>query len=693
MWGDHRQRTVQASQASQAPQVSQVPRALRMRIRFWRQALFVCAVVAALAPNLHAQIKPGAADSLSADSSRTDSLFADSTALDGSGFLELLLELDEEPPPIEPFRFNMIAASMLLRKEHSARPQIDRAFYHDAGDFLRADRRFFTVDYQSTPIRHTVSPFGLIGPRTAAIFDGRNLLTLDHLPEQDGQLDFNDVPTASVSDVHTITGPLAAFLGGNSGIAGVWLKKLRASGPLSESRLEVQKGSFGYSYTKGILTEKLDNGFAYTAALGYRKADFFTLFSRDDTYHQFWELEAPLKRHWRFTNSLRLYRRNADYLYRPISAIQDFSRRRRDRDFVSRLEHTPDETRKFAFEFRHQRSESTLEDVNVYKLRAQQVTNTFSLTRDQRFESAMISISASATRSTLELEPISNSRNEGSLSFKALLFDSGDHPTPSLYGEFGLVGAGGFSALPRINLGWTARKGPFGIDLALGVTPLFPRQYDLDLRFESPVALGGADDIDQRGNPNLQPERQYTAAAELSLGSGPSNLVVSATGGYIVDGINWRSVAKFPLGREFRPINEDVSYSGLSATSNLELADWLHWVGSGAVYSINYDSIDAPAYTPDYNIFSGLTLDVYLPFLDLYLTGYGELALTAEYFGYDGISLGENPVVSVSIAARVKSFRFNYVFENSFNRIYEAREQYLFPGRYSWYWITWDFLD
>lgn len=669
--------------------------ALRTQSRFWRRVTFACSLCVFFALDLHAQIEPEAPDSASVDSARTDSAFVGPPAPDTSQLPESYLSVTEELPPIEPFRFNMFAASLLLRKEHSARPQVDRAFYHDAGDFLRADRNFFTVDYQSTPIRHTVSPFGLIGPRTAAIFDGRNLLTLDHLPEQDGLLDFNDVPTASVSDVYTITGPQAAFLGGNSGIAGVWLQKLRARGALAESRLEVQKGLFGYAYTKGMLTEKLENGFAYTAALGYRKADFFTLLSRDDAYHQFWELEAPLKRHWRFTNSLRLYRRSADYLYRPFSSGQDFSRRRRDRDFVSRLEHTPDDRRKFAFEFRHQRSESILEDINVYKLKTEQVTNTFSLTRDQRFERSMISVSASATRSTLELEPIKNSRNEGALSFRALLFgvDADDHLTPSLYGEVGIVGTGGFFVLPRVNVGWTRRSGSIGIDVALGLTPVFPRQYELDLRFESPVTLRGDDDIDQRGNPNLQPERQYTAGAKLSFGDGESNLVLSATGGYIVDGINWRGFAKSPAGREFRPINENVSFAGLTATSNLALTDWLHWVGSGSLYSISYDSIDAPAYTPDYNIFSGLTLDVYLPFLELYLSGYGELALTGPYTGYDTIVLGENPVVSTRISARVKSFRFHYVFENSFNRIYEAREQYLIRGRYSWYWITWDFLD
>ncbi|MCH7877694.1 MAG: hypothetical protein IH914_00060 [candidate division Zixibacteria bacterium] len=668
-------------------------RALRARMRFY--AVLVCALTLIHTPDLLAQTAPDPADTLSADSATLDSALLDPSAPDSSEFYKFLLDADKKLPPIEPFRFNMLAASLLLRSEQSARPQIDRAFYHDAGDFLRADRSFFTVDYQSTPIRHTVSPFGLAGPRTSVIFDGRNLLALEHLPEQDGLMDFNDAPTASVSDVYSITGPQAAFLGGNSGVAGVWMQKLRASGHLAESRLEVQKGTFGYAYTKGILTEKLDNGFAYTAALGYRKADFFALLSRDDAYHQFWELEAPLDRHWRLTNSLRLYRRIADYLYRSITARQDFSRRRRDRDFVSRLEHTPNDKSTFAFEFRHQRSESTLEDVNVYKLHTNQAKNTFSMTRDQRFDNSMISVSASVTRSTLELEPVKNSRNEWAFSFKALLYhtDEDSNVRPGLYGEAGLAGSGGFSALPRVNAGWTERKGALGIDVAVGVTPVFPRQYELDLRFESPVALGGDDDIDQRGSPDLQPERQYTAAAKLSLGSGASNISLSATGGFIVDGINWRSFAKFPVGREFRPINEDVRFGGLTAASNLELTDWLHWVGSGSLYSISYESTDAPAYTPKYNMFSGMTLDIYLPFLDLYLSGYGELALTGPYTGLDSFLLGEDPVASTRISARIKSFRFHYVFENSFNRIYEAREQFLIPGRYSWYWITWDFLD
>ncbi|MFQ5608206.1 MAG: hypothetical protein ACE5GA_09690, partial [Candidatus Zixiibacteriota bacterium] len=127
-------------------------------------------------------------------------------------------------------------------------------------------------------------------------------------------------------------------------------------------------------------------------------------------------------------------------------------------------------------------------------------------------------------------------------------------------------------------------------------------------------------------------------------------------------------------------------YTGLTVTTNIALADWLMWLGSGSSYNVAYDSAGTPPYAPDYNLFTGLTLDLYVRFLELYLTGYGELALSGPYVGFDGSALGEDP-------ARVKSFKFHYVFENTFNRVYQAREQYFYPGRYSWYWITWDFLD
>ncbi|HSG99479.1 MAG TPA: hypothetical protein VLB27_05490, partial [candidate division Zixibacteria bacterium] len=241
----------------------------------------VCAAVALAAAPLSAQTPAtdttGVSPDSAADSADVDYPVEIVTGDSAQTLFAIPLEREEEPdslPRYTPFRFSAALERRLLHHSQSRRDLMQRSFHHDAGDFFRGDRAFFTVDYQATPVRHTVSPYTLPGPRFAAIFNGQPLNPVEHLTEQDAALDFNDVPTASVGDVYMLHGPEAAFLGGASGIAGAWLKKVTPAGEIPESRLEAQKGAYGYAYTKGVITETTASGFSYTAALGYRQAKY-----------------------------------------------------------------------------------------------------------------------------------------------------------------------------------------------------------------------------------------------------------------------------------------------------------------------------------------------------------------------------------------------------------------------------------
>ncbi len=719
---------------------------IQLCIRLCRSTLIVLTLlVFAVVSELHAQTDSPPPDTSQAlDSTTTDSsaILSGDTLSDTSAIIDslhirtgpdssaiiaerMLDSIDaanqvDTVSAINPFRFNEYAAAMLLGAQREQNKNIGKAFYHDAGDFFRADRSFFTVDYLTTPARHTVSAFGVPGPRVTPIFDGRPLAPLEHLTEQDGQYDFNDIPTSSVSDVYTLTGPVAAFLGGQSGVGGIWLQKLRADGPRSESRLEIQKGPFGYAYTKGMISETLPNGFSYTAALGFRKTEFGSLLANDDASHQFWEIEAPYKRNWRITTSVRLYRRKANIAYKPQSLNRKFNRDRRDRDIVARVERKAGNNNSLGVEFRHQRSESGLDALSSpYSQRLDRIENGFSAIWNHRSSTKMLKVNLSASKEKLEFEVGSNERKLGDASLKALVRLGGDalteielptsavHPprilanrsefqsglnSSFIFGEIAASGAGGYDVQPRVNLGFVSVAPGRSFTLALGVTPVFPRQYELDLPPEAPVTQSTVGTLEQSGNGSLTPEAQYTATAEARIGSGAKQLTLSITGGKITDGINWRT-SPTSSGLLYRPINEDFTFFGATVTKRLALTSWLVWNSSAAIYNSEYDSTAQPAYSPDYNLFSGLALDFYYRPLEIHFSGYGEVTYNGEYFGYDGSLLGKQAVINYRAAFRIKDFTFNYVFENSLNAQFQAREGYDYIGRYSWYWITWNFFN
>ncbi len=665
------------------------------------------------------------------DSTNSGSALSDTAAVSGAPDSSAIIaaritdSLNAIPPvdtttALKPFRFGDYAAALLLGAQRRQKRSIDKSYYHDAGDFFRADRSFFTVDYLTTPVRHTVSAFGITGPRVTPIFDGRTLTPLEHMPEQDGLVDFNDIPTASVSDVYTLEGPLAAFLGGESGVAGVWLQKVRADGERAESRLEVQKGPFGYAYTKGIISETLPNGFSYTAALGFRKTSFPGFLANDDANHQFWEIEAPYKKKWRITTSVRLYRRTADLAYKPQSLNLQFDRDRRDRDIIARLERIAGDNTSLAFEYRHQRSESGLKVSNpAYSQRLDRIDNSFSATWNHRGASSMVLLSVRGAREKLEFEQTSNERNHGSVSLKALMRLSGEsladielpvsavHPVREtrlreafqdnlsasyVFGELATTGAGGYAIQPRVSVGFVSVAPSRSLSLALGVTPVFPRQYELDLPAENPVQVSLTESFSQSGNGSLVPEEQYTGSLEARFGAPEKQLIVSVTGGTVVDGINWRT-SPTATGLLYRPLNEDFTFAGVTVTQRYPVTGWLSWNGSASYYVSDYDSTAQPAYAPDYNLFSGLALDFYFRPLDMYISGYGEVTYTGEYFGSDGRQLGQQAVVNYRAGFRIKDFTFSYIFENALNTQLQAREQYTYLGRYSWYQITWNFFN
>lgn len=598
---------------------------------------------------------------------------------------------------IHALNFNELAVAQLFSQNVNLRPNIDNAFYHDAGDFFTSERGFFTVDYLPTPMRHTVTPYGLNSTNVTPLFDGRPLALLEHLPEQDGLHDYNEVPTAPVTDVYALHGPLSAFFGADNGVAGVYLKKVKPAGYTPESRLEAQKGTFSYAYTKGIIAERTASGFSYLAALGYRKVNYQLVGGRDDDmYHQYWEFSVPLAQKTQVTSSVRLYRRQGDYMYQPQFVAEDFTRHRRDRDITAKLEQSPGKNRTLALEFRHQRNESSLKEEffsDDYKVDRRQ--NSITVSHTARTGTFLYTSSASVLRSYFDIADFSYQRDEQSASLRGILANNTDSADASrlFFGELGLKTITKYRSKARFNLGFHLRGHRSELTLSAGMTPVFPSQYERFLPDEVLFAGGGSADLRQSGTSYLVAENQYTAALALTHRISSLKLQANAVVGKVNDGIRWIRSTTMTTGTFIQPLNEDYDFAALSLRAELPLSAGLLWSGAAGFYNVDYENTPAPTYTPQYNLQTALTFNHYIQRLELYLSGHGELSLPGPYLANDGSQLGRDPVINARLSFRIKRFNFHYMFEDLNSISYAQREQYQHLGRYNWYWVTWDFLD
>ena len=131
------------------------------------------------------------------------------------------------------------------------REDIDRSFYHDAGDYFRFDPSYFVLEPQVTPMRKTVQPFGLAGDRTAFLVEGESLHPFEHVVEPDGLVDMNDLPTALDHTVALLPGPVGLVFGADHSVATLYTlpQRLDSTGPVSS--FVVDKGAAGFSQARG----------------------------------------------------------------------------------------------------------------------------------------------------------------------------------------------------------------------------------------------------------------------------------------------------------------------------------------------------------------------------------------------------------------------------------------------------------
>ncbi len=596
-------------------------------------------------------------------------------------------------PRIISYNFEKSLHNVFLSDRLSYSRESARSFQHDAGDFLKLNPSNLVISYHNTPVRTNVSPYALPGNRMNIILDSRALHPIEHLPEPDNMIDFNDIPTAPVQKYYNLEGPLGIVFGGNQATSSLVMLSHRPDSTRLESRLVVDKGSFGYAYTKGSLYHTNEDGRSMRLALGYRKADGIVFYADDDAYHHWAEFNQPLAQRWQVNLGYRLYKRDGSFPPRFDTQVLYIDRFRRDRDLIAGVDFSHSDKRRSSVEFRHQRSESKFERrFKTCRRYLDIFSNSLTISHEGLINNVGFRIRATAAEERFDDKNyMSDKRRRGEVDLSILLGDERNALTVYVKGEK----VSGFDPAPSCVAAFIKNAGAFYMSASAGYCTVFPRQYEMFLTPKTEIVYDpNVYDYFESGNPNITPEKQLIGNISFGLGKAGSDLMLSATGGKIFDGIDWRRYDTLDLDAGgFTPYNHDIEFVNGTIRQRLSLWEKLIWTGGASYHYLKMSDNDDPTYAPEYQGFTGLELYHYIETLDLHLYAYGELLYAGPYNGYNGEELGEDPVFNLKLTFRVKKFRFYYIFQDMPSIEYRWREDYTIPGRYNYYGITWEFLD
>jgi hypothetical protein len=601
-------------------------------------------------------------------------------------------EQHQQTQPV-PFVFLSSHDSLIARfasERLNFRTDIGRSWYHDAGDFFRFDPSHFVLNHQATPMRSTVSHYGLQGDRLEVLMNDRRYMPFEHIVEPDGMIDMSDVMTVNADDVFVLPGAMGQVFGAQQGVATLMTRSVRPEGYNPVSVFKGEQGGLDYSHVRGALTKWSANGRRANAAVQYRDADGPFAGRFDDSYHLFGDYYTPMGKRYAVGASGFAYTRDGRFYIRPEAGGANYARYRFDRRaWITLDRHNADYTARRALTYTHLRQGSYAD--GAYFARFDHTGHAVTLSREAVGESALWKAEAGFDHLEYATEPVHHHRNTLHANLTYADLSEGWRWAVNASGRYnsnsGFMPAGALVLQKE-----TLRS--FML-LSIGYATREPSLHQLHLPETRVSIYQQADSYAEQGNSDLENERQLLASAMLALGSLRTNIELSAVVGRLTDAIEWRhrriqGTTQYSL---FEPINTDISFVNTTARVRLALGSMIDFLGGVSWRKVDYDSIEAKPYQPDLQAFSGLQLHVYWPQKAVHLYGYGELVYSDNYDGYDLQSLGNTAVFNVRLTIGLRNFEWHFVLRNITGLQYQAREYMTYPGRFTYYGLTWHFFD
>ena len=599
-------------------------------------------------------------------------------------------EFKESEKPLPRFSFYDTLLTYFASERFNVRLQLEQSFYHDAGDYFKIDPSFVVFDYQTTPMRKTVRPFGLNGDRLNVILNGVPYTPFEHIVEPDGMMDMNDVPTALDGAVYIIPGPAGQLFGGSSSLASLITIPAKAENNKPASSFMADKGYFGYAFVRGRFNREFSGGRKINLTAESRKSDGLQFGRSDEQLHYSTAMHFPVGKNLGINIDGKLYDRDAALAIRPDSGGALLSRNRFDRSLRTGVEfHNSPHSSRIEFGYRHLRQGSYVD--NIYRGRLNNTSNGLFATHERMFGFKILKGEATA-----DFMDYDNGEEYHRFNSSLALSLSTLKQVHNLGLQLNAIYSNDFDFLPSATMLYQSDFKKLLIQISVGYSQREPSQNHLYLSFQQ-KALYGTNNLEysESGNPNLRKESQLIGSLTIEPGTVDNNISLSVTGGKISDAIEWSSNKSGGIVsvRHFTPVNDDITFVTASIRPSFRISDFLHFNAGAAWHKYDYDSLKERPYQPEYNFFSGLELHHYWKDRLIHLYAYGEVIYTGPYDGYDKPGLGKELIANAKLSLGLKDFRFHFVFQNTFDNVYEARENLTIPGRFFYYGLTWNFFD
>ena len=226
---------------------------------------------------------------------------------------------------------------------------------------------------------------------------------------------------------------------------------------------------------------------------------------------------------------------------------------------------------------------------------------------------------------------------------------------------------------------------------SVGYSERAPTLHELNLQYQAARVYGvGPTVYADEGNPGLITEKQLVGCLDIEYGANERSLGLRLIAGRIIDGIDWNRLQDTVT---FQPMNGDIDFATATGLAAYRLADIIRLNAGESYHWIDYERFETRAYTPEYQVFSGIEFHLFWSQKLIDLWAYGEAMLVGPYDGYDTRGLGQDLVTNAKLSFRMGGFRFHYIFHNLLSRVYYPREQFINIGRYNSWGFTWEFLD
>lgn len=608
--------------------------------------------------------------------------------------IDSLASVEEKPTPMLPAKMIDTLVHYFSRSRHIYNVKYHDLYPRNAAGLLYHEASYYAVTYYETPFRTTVSPFGLSGTQMA-IQSGSNLIRpYDRVIPPDGRIDFDDIPTADINSASLIEGPLSAFSSLDGGLAMLYLEPFSIPPHVAKSEFTVERGAYGYAYTRARIGRMLNQNLGVTFSTDYRKGDGLKLDADDDAYYVKTHIMNRIRPTWTLDFYANIYRRKGGFPVLPAESGYNFRRLHRDQQYVLSLAGQKVFGGQLTARFDYRSSRA------AYSALLSPIWRTLKpnfgeleLSYLHCYDHALYQMSAAVGKEKYDIDQFYYSRDFGYLMVSGIIERMGG--TLFFFGrlkkaeqeDISIEGAGGLTK-PLI--------GKLKSILSAGFLTRWPSMTDKFSPSRS-GAIGATEllsDYVESGNTELEAERKLTGNAAIILDDGKWNLSLSLNAGMLDGMIYYNRVYDTHSAGEVYPDNDNIQFADLNLGANIDSLGPLYFALSASGRYLDSDRYGKqPPYAPRWQLYGLAGIRYYIAKYRLHIRLFGDITYTETPLSYRLEELETGAIITGGYNLQLKDFTFYYMIHNFLDQGQYQPEGYGYTGWFYSWGFNWKFLD